>query len=159
MSTRVSALISLAVHGAIVAALLWMGTGGDSGPAADPGFFGTASGESTQGLATKRSPPPAGPSVPPDRAADYLGTYRLVAAIPPDTNVVVTVVNDGDVGHDHWSLMVQEGEGAAYKLVLVAPDSFVHQLDRRRHIAFARVDGAVTSIEFSGVGPVRRGVR
>jgi hypothetical protein len=68
-------------------------------------------------------------------------------------------VNDGDIGEEHWSLVLQEGELASYKLIPLAADSFVQQLDPGRRIVFLRVDSAVTAIELSGRGRVRRGVK
>jgi hypothetical protein len=73
--------------------------------------------------------------------------------------VLVTVVNDGDIREDHWSLVVQEGEFSPYKLVPFASDSFVQQLDAGRRIVFLRLNNVVTAIELSGRGKVRRGVK
>jgi len=158
-SNRGPALVSLAVHAAVVGALVWVSSARESEPAQDPGFFGTAPRESSSGLATRRSLPPIGPSIPPDRAIEYLGRYRIVSPGQPDTDLLVTVVNDGDIREDHWSLMLQEGEFAPYKLVPFAADSFAHQLAPQRRIVFLRLDGAVTAIELSGRGGIRRGVK
>jgi hypothetical protein len=130
-----------------------------SAPTGDPSFYGNANPESTSGLATRRTAPRRGPSIPPDRAAEYLGRYRIVVPTEPDTDVLVTVVNDGGPGEDHWSLMAQVGDYALYKLVLVAPDSFVYQLDPNRHVVFVRRDGTVRALELSWRGRVHRGDR
>lgn len=159
MSTRVSALISLGVHAAIVGALLWMSTAGGSDAVENPGVFGTATETSMHGLGVGRAAPPTGPSIPPDLAAQYVGTYRLGVPDEPEADLRVTVVNDGDIGAEHWSLMAQEGDGTPYKLIFTAADSFVHQLDARRHIVFQRENAAVTSVELSGAGRVRHGQR
>jgi hypothetical protein len=158
-SNRVPALVSLAVHAAVVGALVWVSSARESEPARDPGFFGTAPRESSSGLATRRPAPPIGPSIPPDRAIEYLGRYRIVSPGQPDTELLVTVVNDGGIEEDHWSLVLQEGEFAPYKLVPFAADSFAHQLDREQRIVFWRSDSAVTAIELSGRGRMRRGVK
>lgn len=158
-SNRVPALVSLAVHAAALGALVWMGSASRSEPAQDPGFFGTAPRESSSGLTTRRPAPPIGPSIPPDRALEYLGRYRVVSPHQPDTDLLVTVVNDGGIAEDHWSLVLQEGELAPYKLVPLSADSFVQQLDRERRIVFLRLNSAVTAIELSGRGRMRRGVK
>jgi hypothetical protein len=157
-SNRVPALVSLAIHAAVLGALVWMGAASGSKPAKDPGFFGTAPRESSSGLTTRRPALPIGPSIPPDQAIEYLGRYRMVSPRQPDTDLLVTVVNDGDI-EDHWSLMLQEGEFAPYKLVPSAVDSFVQQLDPERRVVFLRRNSAVTAIELSGRGTMRRGVK
>lgn len=146
-------LIALAVHVAFFGALMRM-SGSDSERARNVGFSGSAPQGSGGGLAMGSSAPPVGPSIPPDRAEPYLGRYRTISPNQPSIALLVTVVNDGV---DHWSLMVQEGQLTPYKLVLVAPDSFVHQLNRRYRVVFVRRDSTVTAIELSGHGPARRG--
>ena len=57
---------------------------------------------------------------------------------------------------EHWSLLVHEGDRYPYKLVPVAPDSFVQQLSPTRRFVFARRGNAVVAIEVHYRGAIRR---
>lgn len=100
--------------------------------------------------------PPFGASLSAEDAAPYVGRYVMPGAAQREDEMLIARVQDGE---DHWSLSLARGNVDAFTLAPVAPDSFVAQFSSAFRVAFVREEGAVTAIEISWLGSVRRAVK
>jgi len=156
MSTRSAFLISVAVHGAIVGAFLWLSASNQVRPVSDRSSPGNAPQGVADGAGILTLAPPLGPSLSPTQAAPYLGRYIVASPGRPDAELRVTLERNGE---DHWSLRISEGQLLPNTLIPVGPDSFVSRLNQEFRVAFVRHDTLVTALDLSWNGVVRRGVK
>jgi hypothetical protein len=155
MRTR-PVLISIAVHGTVLAAIVWTTSSRELTVLREPGVLDGGIGGSVGGLAAERPKPPLGPSLSPDEAKDYVGRYSVENPGRPNVEMLIGHVHDAK---EHWSLLIDEGNRYPYMLIPIARDSFSYQLDSARRVVFVRRDTAVVAIELHSRGEFRRGAK
>lgn len=149
-------LMALAVHGALLGVIVWLGARGSRRTVANVVAPISPARGVTDGPGILMLALPDGPSLTSADAEPLLGRYTALSEGPDGLDVRVALVSDAE---GNGTLAISEAGAAPNSLILVAPDSFVARLNPQYRVTFIRRAGVVTAVELGWPGSVRRAVK